>query len=279
MKIKMKIKKEHSIPIIIFRIISLIIIIIALIFLYNWHVENKKNKSLISEIKNQIIIPDIPENSIYELDSQNETVVEENNSETANSNEENQDNTIPVLDFSNLLNINSDTVAWIRINNTLADFPVVKSQDNNYYLKHNFNKEYNSAGWIFADYRNKFDDTDKNIIIYGHNRRNGSMFSTLNNTLEESWYSNQENQYIILYTPQKTYTYKIFSIYKIIANNFDNRVEFSSDEEFQNFISNSLQNSIYDFGTEVTTKDSILSVYTCANNTKYRIIIQAKKCN
>ncbi len=271
--------KEHnySIPIIIFRIISVIIIVIALYFLYKWNLENKANNKIIDELTSQVNIPEVPnptkdktDNNIDEVNNipNENTNIEEN---TSNSQNENY-----LLDFSNLLNTNSDTVAWIKINNTKVDFPVVKSQDNNYYLKHNFNKEYNSAGWIFADYRNKFDGTDKNIIIYGHNRRNGSMFSSLNNALEKSWYSNEENQYITLYTPQTTYKYQIFSIYKIPSSEFDSTTEFQSDEQFQNFINSSLEKSVYDFNMEITPADNILTVYTCANNNQYRIIIQAK---
>ena len=271
--------KEHnySIPIIIFRIISVIIIIIALYFLYKWNLENKANNKIIDELTSQVNIPEVPnptkdktDNNIDEVNNipNENTNIEENPSNSQNENY--------LLDFSNLLNTNSDTVAWIKINNTKVDFPVVKSQDNNYYLKHNFNKEYNSAGWIFADYRNKFDGTDKNIIIYGHNRRNGSMFSSLNNALEKSWYSNEENQYITLYTPQTTYKYQIFSIYKIPSSEFDSTTEFQSDEQFQNFINSSLEKSVYDFNMEITPADNILTVYTCANNNQYRIIIQAK---
>ena len=103
------------------------------------------------------------------------------------------------------------------------------------------------------------------------------MFSSLNNTIEEDWYNNPENQYITLYTKENTYKYKIFSIYKIIASKFDNRVEFSTDEEYQDFLNNSLNNSLNNFNVDVSSSDSILTVYTCANNNQYRIIIQAKK--
>ena len=77
---------------------------------------------------------------------------------------------------------NDDIVGILEINNTDYIVPLLQGLDNDYYLNHNFNKEYNIAGWIFADYRNKFDNTDKNIVIYGHNMKEGSMFGTLENT-------------------------------------------------------------------------------------------------
>ena len=61
------------------------------------------------------------------------------------------------------------------------EYPVVKGTNNSFYLNHSFDKSNNSAGWIFADYRNKFDNTDKNIVIYGHNMRDGSMFGSMLN--------------------------------------------------------------------------------------------------
>ena len=70
-------------------------------------------------------------------------------------------------------------------------------------MNHNFEKKYNIAGWIFADYKNNFDKTDKNIVIYGHNRKDGSMFGTLKNILKEEWYSNEENFVIDFITEQE----------------------------------------------------------------------------
>ena len=49
---------------------------------------------------------------------------------------------------------NSDTVAWLKVENTNIEIPVVQAKDNSYYLTHNFNKKYNVAGWVFADYKN-----------------------------------------------------------------------------------------------------------------------------
>ena len=68
-----------------------------------------------------------------------------------------------IVDFEKLQQQNSDTVAYLKIENTTIQYVVVKTTNNEFYLRHNFNKEYNVAGWIFADYRNKFDGTDKNI--------------------------------------------------------------------------------------------------------------------
>lgn len=181
--------------------------------------------------------------------------------------------------FTNLLDRNSDTVGWLKINNTNIDYPVLQHSDNNYYLNHSFNKEYNSAGWIFLDYRNKLDNDDKNIIIYGHNRLDGSMFSSLKNVFNKDWYLNKENLKINLYTIYGNKNYQIFSIYKIKNENYYTQINFNSKDEYKNFLNTLKQRSFYDFNENLNDDDFILTLSTCADNNKYRIVIHAKQIN
>ena len=144
-------------------LILLAILIYSGYKIINWYLNNKQNEQLINIISESIV-------------------------------ENDDDNKKYNVNFENLKKQNSDTVAWIKVENTEINFPVVKCDNNDFYLKHNFEKKYNIAGWIFADYRNKFDGTDKNIILYGHNMKNDSMFGTLKNTLDENWYNNEQNK-------------------------------------------------------------------------------------
>ncbi len=181
------------------------------------------------------------------------------------------------INFNTLKKQNEDTVAWIKVNNTNVKYPVVKAKDNSFYLTHSFDKSNNSAGWIFADYKNKFDDTDKNIVIYGHNRRDGSMFSSLKNALNPNWYNNDLNRNILLYTENKEYNYEIFSIYKIESEDYYIKTEFNDENDFEDFLNTITKRSVQDFGVNVSKDDSILTLSTCANNNKYRVVIHAKK--
>ncbi len=181
------------------------------------------------------------------------------------------------INFNTLKKQNEDTVAWIKVNNTNVKYPVVKAKDNSFYLTHSFDKSNNSAGWIFADYKNKFDDTDKNIVIYGHNRRDGSMFSSLKNALNPNWYNNDLNRNILLYTENEEYNYEIFSIYKIESEDYYIKTEFNDENDFEDFINTVTKRSVQDFGVNVSKDDSILTLSTCANNNKYRVVIHAKK--
>lgn len=84
--------------------------------------------------------------------------------------------TWPVVDFAALENINSDCVAWIRIDETEIDYPVVQGHDNSFYLKHLFDGEWNGAGCIFLDSRVEPDLSDRHSVLYGHHMKNGTMF-------------------------------------------------------------------------------------------------------
>ena len=181
------------------------------------------------------------------------------------------------INFNTLKKQNEDTVAWIKVNNTNVKYPVVKAKDNSFYLTHSFDKSNNSAGWIFADYKNKFDDTDKNIVIYGHNRRDGSMFSSLKNALNPNWYNNDLNRNILLYTENEEYNYEIFSIYKIESEDYYIKTEFNDENDFEDFLNTITKRSVQDFGVNVSKDDSILTLSTCANNNKYRVVMHAKK--
>ena len=246
-------KKIKSFTKKIVRYLIYLILICLLIYsgskIYKWYKENK-NKDII-------------------IDKINEAVMVEDN----NSNDEKKYN----IDFSILKEQNNETVAWIKVNNTNIEYPVVKTKNNDFYLTHSFDKSYNSAGWIFADYRNKIDGTDKNIIVYGHNRRDGSMFENLKKTINVNWYENIENRNIIFNTENENCNYEIFSIYQIETEEYYIQTEFKNEDEFGKFVEILKKRSVKNFETEVSSSDSILTLSTCANNNKYRVVVHAKK--
>lgn len=126
--------------------------------------------------------------------------------------EETEDNKI--IDWNELKSINEDIVAWIEIENTPVNYPILKDNNNLYYLKHNFNKKYNSNGSIFT--LNKDFIQDDEVIIYGHNMRNKTMFSILGNYLNTNFL--KQHQIIKIYTENKNYIATIFSCYSIGVN-------------------------------------------------------------
>lgn len=184
--------------------------------------------------------------------------------------------TMMTVDFSNLLNINPDTIGWIYINDTNVNYPFVQSEDNSFYLKHSFDKTYNVAGWLFADYRSDFDKFKKNSVIYGHGRVDQVMFGSLDKVLNEEWYKNEDNQIIKISTPKKNTLWQIVSIYTIPSESYYLTHTFLDDESYQKFIDTMLGRSIYDFGEDVTVDDKLLTLSTCLDTNGNRIVVQAK---
>lgn len=239
-------KKKSKILVTFIQIVLIAVIIFSEIKIIEWIKSNKKNKDIMSEIKENVVINN-------EMDSNNEEYK---------------------IDFAKLKQKNSDAIAWIKVNGTDIDFPVVKGTDNSYYLTHNFDKEKNKAGWIFADYRNKFDGTDKNIIIYGHNMKNGSMFASLKDVIKEEWYNNENNKYIALITENENCKYQVFSVYQIETEEYYLQTNISN---FKEFVEKIKGRSKKKFNVDIKETDSILTLSTCADNTKYRVVLHAVK--
>lgn len=195
--------------------------------------------------------------------------------ETTNNEEQEENNNKYNIDFATLKEKNSDTVGYLKVNGTDIENVVVKGRDNSYYLKHNFNKEYNTAGWIFADYHNKLDGTDRNVIIYGHNMRNNTMFGTLKNVLNEEWKDVEENRFITFITEEDSYIYEVFSVYQIEAEDYYMSTDFKNNQEFLKFANTLKSRSKYNFDVDIKEEDSILTLSTCANNNKYRVIVHS----
>lgn len=180
------------------------------------------------------------------------------------------------VDFTDLLKQNSDTVGWLIVNNTNVNYPVVQTTNNDYYLKHAFDRSSNSAGWVYADFRNDFNELSKNTVIYAHGRKDKVMFGSLTNTLKSSWYTNTDNQIIQLSTLKYNTMWQIISIYKIEAESYYITTDFSSDESFLKFGQTMLDRSIYNFGVGVTKDDKLLTLSTCYNDNGIRLVVQAK---
>lgn len=128
---------------------------------------------------------------------------------------EKQEETVTV-DFASLQAINPDIVAWLRIPGVL-EYPVVRGEDNSYYLNHTVQKTYNIAGSIFLDYRNERDFSDSKNIIYGHNMKDGSMFHVLRNYQDIDFF--QEHTDMEIYLPDgRTLNYQIIACEQVPAD-------------------------------------------------------------
>ena len=160
-----------------------------------------------------------------------------------------------------LIKINEDYRMWIEVPNTNIDYPVVQGKDNDFYLNHDFNKKESSSGAIFMDYKNNI-DKDKNIIIYGHNMRNKSMFQNLMKFKDEEFW--KENNKIILTIDGKRYEYEIFSSYISNAKDIDLKTNFENDDEYLKYIDDIRKKSIFHRDMNIKSNDRIITLSTCS---------------
>ena len=178
-----------------------------------------------------------------------------------------------VIDFEELREINSDTVGYLKVANTNVDYVVVKGKDNEYYLNHNFNKESNVSGWIFMNYKNKFDGTDKNLVIFGHDTYDGTMFGSLSNLLKEENIKDKDNRFIDFYTDSGRKRYQIFSIYTIKPEDYYIKTDFG-ENEFEEFKEKIRERSIYKLDVDLENKN-IMTLSTCQQYGVKRLAIHA----
>ena len=115
------------------------------------------------------------------------------------------------VDFASLMKENEDVAGWIYCPDTVVDYPVMHGKDNDLYLHHMVNKEYNFAGCIFEDYRNTPGQKDPATILYGHHMKDGSMFHDLHRFGDAAFFD--ENQFLYIYTPEGNLAYEIFASY------------------------------------------------------------------
>lgn len=178
--------------------------------------------------------------------------------------------------FEKLKEINNDTVGWLTVNNTKIDYPVVQATDNDYYLYRDYYKNKNRHGWIYMDYRNNIEDLSDNTIIFGHNLANQKMFGTLRYVTNPSWYKKSSNQIITFNTTKANMKWQIISIYKIPVTNDYLVANFASSEDKLNFLDMITQRSIYDFNATYDENTKIITLSTCSNGSKDRLVVHAK---
>lgn len=182
-----------------------------------------------------------------------------------------------------LLPFNADTVGWITIPNTKVDYPVVQSDDNAYYLDTGFDHKFTRAGAVFMDYRNVFgydvSEHSDNIVIYGHNMANNSMFGSLRRYRQDFDYY-RTNQFIELSSNYDRFTYVIFGL--VIAEGsaeaqwrYWDMEEFANEQEFNDYVNTVRQKNMVDIDVDVKYGDQLLTLSTCysdADDTRFLVI-------
>lgn len=253
-----------------FKILFITCLFVFTYFLLNiikWDKENRKIKKLDTDIKSNTVViekdnwdniifvnPDKDKNSSYWYYAGMKMID---------------------VNLNSLNKSNTDVTGWIQVPGTNIDYPFVQTNNNKYYLNHSIDKSYNDAGWIFLDYRNNYKLDSKNNIIYGHARRDKTMFGSLKNVLKKTWFNNKENHVIKISTPYENSLWQIFSVYFIETESYYITVNFKDNDDYLEYINTSLKRSIYKFDSDININDTILTLSTC-HGEKKKLVVQAK---
>lgn len=248
-------------------------LIFILIFIYSgfnvltWYIDNKN-------IDKQVEII-LEKTNINEVIDNDKTEVIENKVDKSDPYWDYIKMNLINVDFSELKKTNNDTVGWIQVNGTNINYPFVQTTDNEYYLTHQFDKKFNGGGWVWLDYRNNSKEFDKNSIIYAHGRQNKTMFGSLRNILTNDWINNKDNYVIKLSTETENTLWQVFSVYRIPTTSDYLEISFEDNNKFLEFANMLKNRSQYDFGTNVSEDDKILTLSTCYNNDD-KVVLHAK---
>ena len=251
---------------VVFCSICVTIIVVNLITIFDWGKDNKKINDLEDEISEIVDVKEI-----------------EDEGEVVNPPPEKESDywyyvKVPFydVDFSGLIEKNSDTIAYINVRGTNVNYPVVQTSNNDYYLTHAFDKSYNDAGWVYMDYRNKKSFTDFNTIIYGHGRLNKTVFGSLKTLLNKSWQNNKDNYILAISTPTVNYIYQIFSIYTIPSETYYIQTTFKDDNRRNLWITEMNNRNTAVINSPANINDKIITLSTCLNDNGMRVVVHAK---
>lgn len=183
------------------------------------------------------------------------------------------------VDFAGMWEVNEDVYAWITIPGTVIDYPILQhATDNTYYLNYNIDGSYGYPGCIYTENLNSKDFTDNNTVIYGHNMKNGSMFSGLHKFEDASFF--EEHTKVYIYTPEKEYEYTIFAAYIYDDRHLLYSFDFANEQVYATYLEDiqnmRSMNALLREDIAVTAEDKIITLVTCiGNQPEKRLLVQA----
>lgn len=186
-------------------------------------------------------------------------------------------------EYKTLYNKNKKLIGWLKIDDTIIDYPVMQTSNNEYYLDHNFNQEKDNNGSIFMDYQCVAYPRSQNLILYGHHMKSGKMFGDLQKYAQESYY--KEHSIIQFDTIYEKGVYQVMYVFRTkvlkeneIAFKYYQFMDAGSIEEFDSYMKEMAQMSLYDTGVTAEFGDDLLTLSTCDHSqTDGRFVVVAKR--
>lgn len=171
---------------------------------------------------------------------------------------------------------NGDCIGWITISGTALNYPVMYTPDApEYYLRRNFYKEYSQSGVPFLDARCTM--SSSNLIIYGHNMKNGTMFSALKGYIKKSFWDSHQMVTLQLY--DNCYQFEVFAVLITdVSERFYSFICASGEDNYNDMIQYAKKKAVYDTGITPEYGDRLLTLSTCYGSAKSgRILILARQ--
>lgn len=177
------------------------------------------------------------------------------------------------VDFESLLATNDEVVGWLFSEDTVINYPIAQAEDNDKYLHHMLDGTYNSSGTLFVDCECAPEFAGANTIVYGHNMKNGSMFYSLHNYIDQAYYDAHPVMY--LNTPTQNYRIDIFSAFICNYDSDTYTLSFPSENDYVDFINKMKSQSDFQSDVEVTGNDRVITLSTCTyeyDNARYVVM-------
>lgn len=187
-------------------------------------------------------------------------------------------------DYQDLYLQNNDMVGWIKIEDTKINYPVMQSKDNpNFYLKHGFDKAYTDYGCPYIQENCDVDIPSDNLIIYGHNMKDSSMFSGLMNYTDKSFW--EIHKTISFDTLTEQCDYEIIAAFKTEVYTdspesfkYYQFINADTGDEFNAYITKCKELALYDTGVTAEYGDKLITLSTCEySRNNGRMVVVAKK--
>jgi len=261
----------------IFSIAALVMIVICLIiaaFFVGKMIKEAREYSNGNEIYEEIIDnavetvdADTDKDKTEESTSTEEISQEHTKLENESMNVEHVDSvSCPKIDFRKLKMMNPDIVAWVYCPGTEINYPVVQGDDNSFYLTHLADGTQNKNGSLFVEVRNKYDFSDDNTIIYGHNMASGKMLAGLIDYRSQEFYAAHPFMYLV--TENSSYRLELFSGFTTKPDSDAYTISCGNSKEFATWIKDMASRSDFKVNMKMTTNDRIVTLSTCSYSFK-----------
>ena len=182
-------------------------------------------------------------------------------SQTEDADERDPDVSPIQVDFDALLATSKNVVGWLYCADTVINYPVAQSDDNDYYLHRLYDGSYNPSGTLFLDYRCARDFSSRNTIVYGHHMNDGSMLASIVDYKKPGYYEKHPSLY--LNTPDGNYRIDVFSGFITASGSTAFTLDLTDDDAFTLHVNKMRGFSDFETDVEVGLDDKIVTFVTC----------------